>query len=340
MRDNIPPTTDEVKALLARPGGEAELDAMISGLEEDAKRSVLRVAFEARYGVRLDIYTYTKASKTHNLDLIDGGKIGPNIKRFYEIMSNLPPGDTTGNDSMLIWSDKQADGSKYRSRQKEVVMNEGQDEFSGYYGFGRDFEVGGQDEDCKPVDMEPVNRFSWNTLHEVGHAVDDKHSFMKTYQSGAKYGGWIVHGSDYGAVAKVFADHYGYDQVYVEQIMRRAPNPAIPDIPSGKAITPEEWEKTRIAVTNHVKMAYASVKPWTSNSHASRIEINKRVYQESYPDWWISYAADARKQGMTGYQFRAPGEWFSELYAAYHSGKMKPTHPAVEWLKPLGEPKP
>jgi hypothetical protein len=42
---------------------------------------------------------------------------------------------------------------------------------------------------------------------------------------------------------------------------------------------------------------------------------------------------DARKRGIHGYQFRAPGEWFAELYAAYYMGMLKPEHPAVkDWL--------
>jgi hypothetical protein len=49
----------------------------------------------------------------------------------------------------------------------------------------------------------------------------------------------------------------------------------------------------------------------------------------------VSYDAAARKQGLTGYQFRAPGEWFAELYAAYKAKMLKPSHPAVAWLKKL-----
>ena len=33
--------------------------------------------------------------------------------------------------------------------------------------------------------------------------------------------------------------------------------------------------------------------------------------------------------------FRAPGEWFSELYAAWTLDKLKDGHPAVKWLKTL-----
>ena len=47
------------------------------------------------------------------------------------------------------------------------------------------------------------------------------------------------------------------------------------------------------------------------------------------------YRADARQKGLTGYQFRAPAEWFAELYAGYRSGKLKPDHPSVDWLKKL-----
>ena len=42
-----------------------------------------------------------------------------------------------------------------------------------------------------------------------------------------------------------------------------------------------------------------------------------------------------RKQGLTGYQFRAPGEWFAELYAAFKANILGPKHPARDWLKKL-----
>ena len=47
----------------------------------------------------------------------------------------------------------------------------------------------------------------------------------------------------------------------------------------------------------------------------------------------MSYDLSARKQAITGYQFRAPAEWFSELYAAYHCDKLQDGHPAMTWLK-------
>ncbi len=74
---------------------------------------------------------------------------------------------------------------------------------------------------------------------------------------------------------------------------------------------------------------------WDSQGLTDQATLGKRVYHEGYPNTWFSYLADARKRGITSYQFRAPGEWFSELYAAWKIGKLKAGHPAEVWLKKL-----
>jgi len=88
-------------------------------------------------------------------------------------------------------------------------------------------------------------------------------------------------------------------------------------------------------VEGWISRAIVGNKPWDAMSKATGLAIGGRVYHESYDDQWYSYLLAARSKGISGYQFRAPGEWFSELYAAYHSGKLKDTHPSAGWLSAL-----
>jgi len=337
MRENKPPSVDDVKSILKGPGGQAELDAMVAQLEPDAQRKVLRVAFEARFGC--DLKNWSDAAQT--TETADGALDGPNIKRFYEVMSDLPDAAVVGNDSMRTFSIIEAPGggSFYSGDTKDVVMYEGDASISSAYSFGQEHEVGKVDKNCEPANKEPVSFFSWNTLHEVGHAVDDKSGFMDKNGAGAAYGGWVQYGRNVQSIAKKLAEKYKYEETYISQYLAHNANPAIPAVPEGGgAPSPEEWESRRIAVRAYIDMAATGNNPWSNNTIAKKLEIDGRVYQESYPNSWTSYEFAARSKGMTGYQFRAPGEWFSELYAAYHSGKLKSNHPAVGWLQGLGGP--
>lgn len=346
MAGNVAPDPKNIKAILDRPDGDKQLDDMIKGLDASAQRRVLKVAFEAKFGCKLNIYIdasgtdSTGASRDRNaagnLRTADAKK-GPNIRRFYEVMSVLPPKDTRDNTSMKIFGYEDVEtqkGSVYSGGPKAVVMREGDAHLSGVYGFGRPHEVGEVDDNCKPADQEQVDFFSWNTLHEAGHAVDDQRSFMKGVAGSATHGGWQEHGQIVKPVADAIAGHYQYDAAYVAQYMSGAANLALPECPTD--VDPETWERRRSKCCAHVDMARAGNNPWASAIIAAKLNIGGRVYHESYKGGtWNSYAFAARKQAITGYQFRAPGEWFSELYAAYHSKKLKDQHPAVDWLKKL-----
>lgn len=341
MAGNVAPDPDNIKSILARPDGDAQLDAMIKGLDASAQRKVLKVAFEAKFGCKLNIYANAGGSSADrqaagNLVAADAKK-GPNIRRFYEVMSVLPTQDTRDNTSMKIFGYEDVEtqkGSVYSSGAKEVVMREGNANLSSVYGFGRPHEVGEVDDNCKPADQEQVDFFSWNTLHEAGHAVDDQRSFMNGVAGQAAYGGWQEHGGNVKPVADAIAGHYDYDASYVAQYISAGGTPAEPDCPAD--VDPETWARRREKCRAHVDMARSTNDPWQSAAIAAKLNIGGRVYHESYKSGsWNSYAFAARKQAITGYQFRAPGEWFSELYAAYHSKKLKDQHPAVDWLKKL-----
>ncbi|KIC24298.1 MULTISPECIES: hypothetical protein [unclassified Leisingera] len=346
MRANTPPKEDDIKEILSRPNGTAELDAMIDNLEPEAQRAVVKVAFKARFGC--DIKNFSNENLAPASEIADNNLKGPNIVAFYKAMQDLPLDHTLNNDSLQSFAVNEAakGGSKYQSDKKRIVMHEGDAGASPNYAFGSDDAVGSLDdaatpeeraelEKCKPANEEPVTFFNWNTLHEVGHAVDDKQSFMKNNGKKKDFGGWTEHGMDISGIADKIAKKFSYDTAYVTEYMAHNKSAHVPPRPEDETCSDEDWESRRIKMEAFVDMASEPAKPWSSMATAKKLAIGGVVYQESYPNSWNSYLLSERAKGITGYQFRAPGEWFSELYAAFHSGKLKPNHPAVGWLEKL-----
>ena len=99
-------------------------------------------------------------------------------------------------------------------------------------------------------------------------------------------------------------------------------------------MTPQQWTARQGEVDKWHRIATAK-NVWWRQSDCDTITIDGQIYHEAYDMNWVGYLASARKKGMTGYQFRAPAEWFAELYASFHSGKIKSTHPAAKWLSKL-----
>ncbi|MCF6232242.1 MAG: hypothetical protein L3J36_03940 [Rhodobacteraceae bacterium] len=346
MRANTPPDPKLIDEILSRPNGIAELDAMIDNLEPEAQRAVVKVAFKARFGCEIE--NFSNKNLAPGTVVADLDLKGPNIVAFYKVMQDLPLDHTLDNDSMSKFSiiDASGQGSKYQGSKKNVVMHEGDATTSSPYPFGSDDAVGSLDdattpeeraeiEKCKPANEEPVTFFNWNTLHEVAHAVDDKGSFMTSNGKKKEFGGWIEYGSNISAIAEKIAKKFEYDKGYATEYMAHNKSPYVPAIPADETCTEEEWESRRLKLRAHIDAASEPAKPWSSMAHAKNLAIGGIVYQESYSNKWMSYLLSARAKGITAYQFRAPGEWFSELYAAYHSGKLKPGHPSEGWLSNL-----
>ena len=68
------------------------------------------------------------------------------------------------------------------------------------------------------------------------------------------------------------------------------------------------------------------------NSGSDKAREGNKVYQESYKNNFVSYLHATRAQKVSNYQFRAPAEWFAELYAMYYLGKLGNSHPAYAWM--------
>ncbi|MVO17059.1 hypothetical protein [Parasedimentitalea huanghaiensis] len=340
MRNNEPPDANQLKALMKRDDGMEKLDEIVKGtktsegLDEATKRKVIKAAFEARFGCKLVV---TNKEMTHWADL--EGK-GPNLARMYETMSQLPPSDTNVNDSLMeYWTSDQGGGSSFSGASKKVKVREGNTKYSWDYGFGDEYEVGEVDPKCVPKNTDPVEALDWNTIHEVGHAVDDNQKYME--KNGKKLAGWEFHFGDFTPVAKAIAKHYSYDYSYALAYISGNTDPPTPRAP--EKVEPETWERNRVRLISHVDDCRASGNPWMSASGAKKLAVKDggtdRIFHEAYVGRWVSYDASARSEAITGYQFRAPAEWFSELYAAYHCDKLGDLHPAVDWLSKISPKK-
>ena len=198
------------------------------------------------------------------------------------------------------------------------------------------------DKDCLPVGGDGEYT-SFTALHEVGHGVDDARTYMQRNGAREDHGGWTVHGSGVQAIADAVGPHIRAkaggsntfyskpeDRKYVlDKLLNQKPaRPSALVAGSDDAKAYDAFDRWHMLAT--------SDGIWGRQGDAEEIAIGgTTVYHQAYPREWVSYNLAARKKGLTGYQFRAPAEWFAELYAGFKSKKLGPKHPANDWLKKL-----
>jgi hypothetical protein len=188
---------------------------------------------------------------------------------------------------------------------------------------------------------EPANSFSISTLHEIGHSVDDKYKIMKAHLGDC--GGWQNETAD--SVAKAVADDFmasagatgSLPAKEVVSWVKDALTKGATDVPQDvlqmdgttkritrKKVAPysdkprtvkdADWASLQALLNKCVKMRMTEW-PW---GKSATVAISNRAYHESYAEEWVSYSVQARQAlEVRDYQWRAPGEWFAEVYA-YH----------------------
>lgn len=347
------PKKSDFDALAKMPGskpGRTRLDDLVDGLSDKTPQKVLKMAIECRFGQKVEVYKNEKDLSDEfgpppEWEAVDDSKPNKSLQRIYQLLNKVPAShvQASQNPSLqkIIHFTKDDSGAAYWDVTKTAYMNLSRGTGVGATNYTDEISSGmagtlnmfpdGRDEACMPKNSKvETPYFDWATLHEVGHAVDHKNNFMGTNGKDSKYGGWGAETLD--TVAAAGAKEFGWDVDYIKEKLQG--NPA--SVPA-KMKKLKDWEKLRDKVDawcNAIRDPESS-QIWWDGTKSKNNQIDKRVYQEAYAGQWVSYEYGARSKGIHGYQFRAAGEWFAELYAAYYSDKLKDNHPAVKFLKSL-----
>ena len=320
---------DLAKKMMKAEGGDKLLDDLVQSMPKSAKTVEAIVALaKIRFGV--DMGTDAKSQRK-------------SVKKLWEMMAKVPK-DTVNNPSLKKVERREPtkNGGFYQSSDDLVVMNGRPGQLPQKFGANlknihNENQLPGVEVGCEPVNDSDLDYFDFATLHEVGHAVDDKLRFMKSREGQATFGGWTSYGANIDPIVTKVGEYSEYNSTpeqlaYISDLMLGMfPNPPTP--PSGQEV---DWGNKLKKVQDWHAIATGGAVWWSQPKSEAITLKDGLIYHEAYKKTWVSYPADQRKKGITGYQFRAPGEWFAELYASYHSGKLKdPGHPAVAWLKTL-----
>lgn len=163
-----------------------------------------------------------------------------------------------------------------------------------------------------------VDTFKVTTLHEVGHSIDDRAGIMANPGS-PPFGDWADHALD------DVADAYWTE---LERAIG-ATHKAVILAEIKKALQGQTWAKPDGVPAPDWKRAETTLKtceaigkdekPWRKPR-----PLGDRVYFKA-GGTWSSYSMAARTAlTVRDYQWRAPGEWFAELYAASWMLQKKP----------------
>ena len=321
----------------------------------------LDVKFQARYATNLHegantdhtmlrgLFDALPDGETEALSALLGHRFGfdvrgdwdaDGLRRSWDILETLPPDHVANNDLLDIYlQGGTQDGSgSYRGFDDRVKIEYSDvDHISGYGSI--------LDEDGNDVGLHSrVNVFNTVVRHEIGHAVDAQIGASTGYATTAENAGrWIDHGGQAAWIDALIAEGGGMsghdypDEDAYESALRTAVTMGISfnDALAFLRAMPfsgvsSDVEDAADDVEGPVKGVlelnrwHPDSSPWYEDYP---ITVGSRTFHKAYSSGrWVSYESAARLSfGISGYQWRAPGEWFAEAYACYYSN-----HPDVD----------
>ena len=338
-------------AKMTAKGGAAEVDAMIQAVPNGGDVNQLNALAEGRYGVKFTSgAALPAAAATGTTPARTQGDPVRSMKEVCKMFAQIPQDvvkhpSVKGVEFKDQYNDQGAGGSfSYDDAKVRMVGRPGIPQQFGSVQKNKDPKTGawvnqlpaGVEDDCKPKNTTPVEYLGFAAAHEVGHAVDDAQGFMQRHGNLVAYGEWTSYAGNVQPIADAIGADARYAACYktaeqkqyvLDKLMSKPAN-----APAVTAGSPEDLAKQAFDTWHSIA---TSADVFRRQSDCDAIKLGDYVYHEAYARQWVRYRADARKRALTGYQFRAPGEWFAELYAGYRSGKLKDTHPAMTWLKKL-----
>lgn len=320
----------QFKQQLKGKDGKAQLDQLIGKMGDATVNpddlAVCEAAIEACFGIEVKLSSDPAKVKT--------------LPRLYKMLRKLPE-----------WQTHQ---SEFKQIDFETIpTNTTSFYYPGQARISLDATGGGGKTRNKIPEYDPAAKevkadyFNFTTLHEVGHSVDDKINFMDSNGKDAAYGGWKSETID--SIVAYFGDKGGfYGRHEKGKATRRDLKKLLESVLTTKAASKpsdakkslgsliERWDEIMkdpivVICTNGVLEAD---EVWNGGgAKASAIAVAGRVCHQSQANDWYSYQLSARQaSGVSHYQWRAPAEWFAEIYAMYYMDELKPSHPMHAWF--------
>jgi len=262
------------------------MDQVLSAGGDDAYEEAL----EARFGI--------------SVSKVDGASV--HLKKTYDMLSLVPESHVGHEKCAKVHFDNNKKGGASYSKSKITMGNYGSHEQYLYTPGGL---------------PALVNGFNVSMLHEIGHSVDDKYDIMDGVMDSTGYGKWVKEDAESVLAAyksATIADMRASATLdsTLEDAIEEALKAALESGTQPNQIdgTTRGQHKVLRKYTKWAKAIRTDAKPWFNRSITS-YAIDGRVYLQSYKSSWNSYAVSERQTAsVRDYQWRAPGEWFADLY--------------------------
>lgn len=309
---------------------------------EGATLAPSQLMFEKRF----DVAAGGSGSYAHSATLV--AWTIPALQQMWPVLERLPPANVEGNRRLVnALASTAGSGSAYYGhlindpnfRSGDVVMGGqgalGDTRTDAAYGTGV-YSAGGRGAGTAAIN---VNVFNATLRHEIGHAVDRQLGIMDTWGSQDSAGGWAKYASAAAFVDAIIAaggglgtssaPRHGYpaadvgvyrqaminavtnDQSFQAALVALKPTATVPPPDAGPIAA--LYQRNRFTGNGDG--------PWY-NPGNWRAQAG-RNFQKAYPgDMGSLYSfkeAIRAARGVTRYQWRAPGEWFAEVYQVYYA---------------------